>query len=483
MEHNEERIDGLFRERLTNYEQKPDDQVWKKIAEKLGPVRQKNLTYFVIRIAAGMTLLFSLGLGYYLLNRQGKENLPSMIGLQSTDKLAKDSLLRQKNKKSHPNQPERKKSENSDRLQPVRRVYKGPQTIILDGRNDKTFDHSSGFELVGQEDRAHAERESEILSLATGRELSLLPAQLPLRLDYARPARQSLPVSDSTFFLSGIENFPSEDQKMQGQHDWILGGEMAPLYSYRTISSDYLKSSIMNSMNKSESGLIAYAGGIRVAYAAGKRLSVQSGIYYSRYGQEKGSVESYTANFDDNLKDPSATKYLSISNSTGTIEAGLNDKSQYTKVISNSTGSPADFSFSTGFPGINSGNVIQTSESDLSATQYFDYLELPLTVKYKIVNRKFGFSLLGGMVTNFLVNNGINLNKNGSTQYIGKTSDINKVNYLGSVGLGFEYPVMKNVAFSIEPRFRYYLNPIDQSSQISVHPYSFGIFAGISYGF
>ena len=482
MEHNKERIDDLFRERLINYEQKPDDQVWKRIADRLRPVRQKNLTYFIIRIAAGMTLLFSLGFGYFLLSRQVKENLPSVISLQSTDKLAKDTLSRQKAKKSQPHQPERKKSEKSDRLQPVRKVYKGPEIITGSGSNKKTLARSSGLELSREGYRVHPEKESEIFSLAYGRQLSLLPSQLPLRLDYARPSHQSR-LSESGLLSPEMENFPPGDQEKQGHHEWILGGEVAPLYSYRTIASDYLNSSIMNSMNKSENGLLAYAGGIRIAYGAGKRLSVQSGLYYSRYGQEKSGLEAYTTNLNEALTDRSSPTYISILNSTGNIDAGLNDKSQYTKVVSNSTGSPADFSFGTGFPGINSSNVIPTNESDLSATQYFDYLELPLTVKYKIINRKFGFSLLGGLVTNFLVNNGIDLNKNGNKQFIGKTSDINKVNYLGSVGLGFEYPVLRNVAFSIEPRFRYYLNSIDQSSQINVHPYSFGIFAGISYGF
>jgi hypothetical protein len=481
MEHNAERIDDLFRERLTNYEQKPDDQVWKRIADRLRPGRQRNLTYFIIRIAAGMTLLFSLGLGYFLLNRQGEASLPSVISLQSTDKLAKDTLSHQKTKKSQPNQPERKKSEKSDRLQPVRKVYKGPEIITLNAGNEKSGD-LSGIEMSRKGDLEHPAQEPAIYSLTGGRQLSLLPSQLPLQLDYAEPARQSVPVPESGLLPSEMENFSSEDQEKKNHHEWLLGGEVAPLYSYRTISSDYLNSSIMNSMNKSENGLLAYAGGIRIAYGAGKRLSVQSGLYYSRYGQEKSGVEAYTANLNEALGDRSTT-YISILNSTGNIDAGLNDKSQDTKVVSNSTGSPANFYFGTGFPGINSGNVTPTNEGDLSATQYFDYLELPLTVKYKIIDRKFGFSLLGGLVTNFLMNNGIDLYKNGSTHSIGKTSDINKVNYLGSVGLGFEYPVVRNVAFSIEPRFRYYLNPIDQSSQISVHPYSFGIFAGISYGF
>ncbi len=74
---------------------------------------------------------------------------------------------------------------------------------------------------------------------------------------------------------------------------WILGGEVAPLYSYRKINADNKQSDMVKSFNKSENGILAYAGGVRVAYSTGRRFSVQSGIYYSRYGQEKNQVETY----------------------------------------------------------------------------------------------------------------------------------------------------------------------------------------------
>jgi hypothetical protein len=482
MEENKDNIDRLFRERLTNFEQKPDDAVWEKISYRIGPVRQRGLIYLLIRIAAGMTLLFSLGLGYYLINSHVDQNLPSTLTFRPADKAAKDTVIRQKARKSHPNQPERKKTEKSDRLQPVRKIYKGPGMNSLESQEEGTDPHSQGQGTNRQESLAIPHREPQVLTALYGRELYVLPGLLPLDLQYRNPAGGSEPVPEPGLLLSDLQDFPPENNETRDQHEWVLGGEVAPLYSYRrTVPSNYMSSSMVDALNKSESGLLAYAGGIRIAYTAGKRFSVQSGVYYSRYGQEKGSLEAYTTDFNSQLTDRSTATYLSIPNSTGTIEAITKDKSEFTKVFSNSKGVAADVNFNTGFPGINTSNIVPVTESDLSATQYFDYLELPLTVKYKIINRKFGFSVLGGMVTNFLVNNGVNLHQNGKTQAIAKTSDINKVNYLGSVGLGFEYPVIKNVAFSLEPRFRYYINPIDQSS--SVHPYSFGIFAGISYGF
>ncbi len=167
--------------------------------------------------------------------------------------------------------------------------------------------------------------------------------------------------------------------------------------------------------------------------------------------------------------------YLSIPNSTGTIQANNNSANRYQSVIASANGNKSDFVSTNGFPVLSS----QFTEGEVTAIQYFDYLELPVTVKYKIIDRKLSFSFLGGLITNFLVNNGVQIKQNGNTESFGTTRDINKVNYQGSVGLGFDYPLMDRLAISLEPRFRYYLNPIDQ--RFNVHPYSFGLFAGISY--
>ncbi len=79
----------------------------------------------------------------------------------------------------------------------------------------------------------------------------------------------------------------------------------------------------------------------------------------------------------------------------------------YASVISSPTGNKSDF-LSYGFTAISNDNIPFT-EGDVTAVQYFDYLELPVTVKYKIIDRKLSFSFLGGVITNFLVNNGVQI--------------------------------------------------------------------------
>jgi hypothetical protein len=305
-------------------------------------------------------------------------------------------------------------------------------------------------------------------------EASLFPVPVPQRLGYHRLSKEEMQEQTDALLADNKDEGTGEEKK---DSRWMLGSEVAPLYSYRKIESGYLDKSAVQTMNNSEQGLMAYAGGLRVGYSAGRRLSVQSGLYYSRVGQEKNNGDAVSM---DQIAyvDKANVTYLSIPNSTGTIHANDNNSNRYESVISTTNSNKSDFFNPNGFPVLSSGTT-QITEGDITAIQYFDYLELPVTVKYKIIDRKLSFSFLGGLITNFLVNNGVQLKQNGNSESFGTTRDINKVNYQGSVGLGLDYPLMDRLYISLEPRFRYYLNPIDQ--RFNVHPYSFGLFAGISF--
>ncbi len=462
MDNNKERTDQFFRERLSVYEEMPADQVWDKIASRLEVEKRKKLVYLFLRIAAGMTLLFSLGLGYHLINKSGHQNAGALV---SKPPASEKSVIIPSNREKASNKSDNQSLIATDK--PVKNENKSRQTndihTSLLSNNHTQLPKTS-----------HPDTKTPALTSMSMHEPSLFMVPAPHRLGYRRLSQEEMQEQTAALTADNSENNTDENEK---DNRWMLGSEIAPLYSYRKIESDYLGKSAIQDMNNSEQGVIAYAGGLRVGYSAGRRLSVQSGLYYSRYGQEKNNGEAVSMDQIAYLDKPNVT-YLSIPNSTGTIQEGGSNSSRYENVIATPTGNKDYFYSNNGFPAI-STDKIQITEGGITAVQYFDYLELPVTVKYKIVDRKLSFSFLGGLITNFLVNNSVQLKQNGNTETFGTTRDINKVNYQGSVGLGLDYPVMERMAISLEPRFRYYLNPIDQ--RFNVHPYSFGIFAGFSY--
>ena len=170
---------------------------------------------------------------------------------------------------------------------------------------------------------------------------------------------------------------------------------------------------------------------------------------------------------------------LSFLNSTGDILIDQASALYYNIGLPNDVARAETYSITLNDAGFIAG--LSNIDKDATIIQNFDYLEVPLVLKYKIVDRKFDFSISGGVITNILVGNEVKFHQDGTDTKIGKTENIRQVNYIGSVGLGLDYPVGTELAISIEPRFRYYMNAIDRSSKLDVHPYSFGLFAGISY--
>jgi hypothetical protein len=82
-----------------------------------------------------------------------------------------------------------------------------------------------------------------------------------------------------------------------------------------------------------------------------------------------------------------------------------------------------------------------------------------------------------------LVNNTVYTTIDGSKYFIGKTEGLNPLTLSSSLGMGMEYNLSTKLSLNVEPTFRYYLNPFNVTTGSFIHPYSFGIFSGVSYKF
>jgi hypothetical protein len=60
---------------------------------------------------------------------------------------------------------------------------------------------------------------------------------------------------------------------------------------------------------------------------------------------------------------------------------------------------------------------------------------------------------------------------------------LNPLTLSSSLGMGMEYNISGKLSLNLEPTFRYYLNPFSVTTGSFIHPYSFGIFSGVSYKF
>ncbi len=486
MEKIDNNTDRFFRDRLWNFEQSPPDTAWDSISAKLESRKKKRTLLVFFRIAAGMALLISSAIGIYYVGIKDKS---SGTGDLRITEVLNDAGNNEFNKQD---------------AEPVASVEK--HSVAVAGKSGRTGGdnnavtrqtENSGIEQTGSQ--PVNERENQPIE-SQNEQLPLYPDQPIDQIDTGPEIiteRQENLMASGDSIRSRTGDLPAmakvtpeqakaellavndvSEAKPEKPRRWIIGSEIAPLYSNRNIRSDGDYSSAISSMNSSETGVLAYAGGVRVAVDAGKRLTVQSGIYYSRYGQQINDVKAITG-----YRENEGNKFIAASNSTGSIEGVISARLEAGSNFNSLDNSVAFIEINRGVTYSELKPLVEGDEENIQLRQYFDYFELPLILRYKVIDRKMDLSFSGGLITNLMVGNTVSLIADGDSRNIGETTEVNQINYLGSFGLGVEMPISGNFSFSIEPRFRYYINSIDQTGIISVHPYSFGFFAGVNYRF
>ena len=251
---------------------------------------------------------------------------------------------------------------------------------------------------------------------------------------------------------------------------WSIAAMASPTYySQFNSGSDAYSKQLM----ESEQPIVSYSGGFAFAYKISKRISIQSGLYYSSLGQKLDGINSF-AGFKqfDNTK---GGNNFEVSTTSGTVQANNPDvflsSNTSNRVVTPFTSEVFDPNKAS-LPFINS-----------SLTQNFSYLELPVMVKYKIIDKTIGINLIGGLSYSLLVHNSVYTTIDGSKYPIGDTKGLNPLTLSSSLGMGMEYNLSEKLSLNLEPTFRYYLNPFNVNITSSVHPYSFGIFSGVTYRF
>jgi len=265
--------------------------------------------------------------------------------------------------------------------------------------------------------------------------------------------------------------YPILEEESSRDPRWTVGAAVSPLYSYRDAEAAALPS------NPGESGLLSYSTGVHVSYRRNSRLAFETGIYYNKTGVAIGAPEIKIFNRSQDYMAAGAfageIEITAINNSVGNIVAYSGDIYMNGYKVNAENGPDAFANVVT--------DAVQASESGIQ--QHLDYLELPFNLRYSVIERTIELQLVGGISTNFLIDNYVTIEGASGQEKIGYLSNVNTVNLSGNAGLGMIYHMGKRFSFLLEPRFRYYLNSVNDSSLPSTRPYSLGLYTGLSYTF
>ena len=125
--------------------------------------------------------------------------------------------------------------------------------------------------------------------------------------------------------------------------------------------------------------------------------------------------------------------------------------------------------------------AIQTKEEGL-LNQKTGYLEIPVEVSYKLLDRKFGIQFITGFSSLFLNQNQVSIVSSGLTTVVGEANNLNQVHFSTNIGLGFKYSFWKSFEANFEPTFKYQINAYNANSG-GFNPYFIGLYSGISFKF
>jgi hypothetical protein len=433
-------IDLLFRNGLKDFEVLPPADVWNDISASNNK-KERPLMFF--RIAAVAVVLMSVGFFTYRLGRETNAVPGSVLAFNV--------------KKAAPvisNEKTVKKTATPKVITNISSSLSSPSSIS----SDKTeYMHPISVEEkpvnIGSVIPLAAEKNLTLTKTESGEKSFLNP--------FNSSGSKILNVR-----YADLQYMP--DDKLMDR--WSIAAMASPTYySQFSTGNDAFSKQLM----ESEQPLVSYSGGVAFSYKISKRFTIQSGLYYSSLGQKMEGINSF-AGFKqfDNTK---GGNNFEVPTTSGTITASNPD------VFLNSNASNRVVTPFT-------SNVFDPNKASLpfinsSLTQSFSYLELPVIVKYKIIDKTIGINIIGGLAYNLLVHNSVYTTIDGGKYPIGDTKGLNPLTLSSSLGMGMEYNLSEKLSLNLEPTFRYYLNPFSVNTTSFVHPYSFGIFSGVSYKF
>ncbi len=422
-------IDIVFRNGLKDYEVLPPSEAW----DKIKPVIQKRQRPLIIfRAAAIIAVALSLSFLAYRWSKEFSAGQEENVQAQNTESATPFSSF--------------------DEVSPGAVESRGSPVLL----SDASFP-ASHSDIIYPSENDLIVQNIENLSVS-----DVLPSREPSLSGNSENSLISNPVITS--LETGKSDLPLEPGNitLSKPGRWSISALISPSYHNRMSEGN---NEIMAQMMASEQPIISYSGGVALAYRINKRFSVQSGLYFSSIGQELSGISSYSGfgKFNNTKSD------FSLITASGTIYTDNTD------IFLNDNGSLKNESFDPvkeGLPFI-----------DNSLRQTFNYLEMPVVVRYKVVDKTLDFNIIGGFSSNVLVSNNVSAGSSGNKTNIGGTDGLNKLTFSSSLGMGMEYNLSRNLSLNLEPTVRYYLNPFGAIPGMNIHPYSFGVFSGLSYRF
>ncbi|WP_439152121.1 hypothetical protein [Winogradskyella sp.] len=250
-----------------------------------------------------------------------------------------------------------------------------------------------------------------------------------------------------------VENTIEKEDK---QNRWSIAPNVAPVYFGSLGEGSPINDQfVMNS----KSGDINMSYGIAGSYAVSKRLKVRAGINRVNLNHVTTNVVAFTGT--EALMRGESTHMSNVKYKNHNYTVSFMDAKKYKS--------------------ISKAEIINTKIAG-EIDQRFGFIEVPLELEYRLLDKKLGINVIGGFSTFFLSNNEIYADIDGISTLIGEANNINSTSFSANFGLGLDYSLSKQWNINLEPQFKYQLNTFNNTSG-NFRPFFIGVYTGLSFKF
>ncbi|NOR75430.1 MAG: hypothetical protein GQ525_09765 [Draconibacterium sp.] len=463
--------DKLMREKLSDFSVQPPSHIWDNVQGELVMQQKSKRMVYLRRISAAAVVLLAFIAGWYL-NSSSEIEIPLAAEQQVVNiENSKENIVFQKEKNMSAElaiveeaQNDNKQTENSNK-----NIQNRDNSLVA--VTSKTKENSKTISTNSNNDRV----EMELLASLNFTFENELPEML-LAVKSIPATEYSLTETDKFLIASNAKYVESKSNLETG---WKVGLGITPGYSSYVVNHSESYSQNMTYSDESGNGNIG--GGFSVQYKTSKKLRVESGVYYAQNGQTSQNTVQIAAN-----RETSGYAMLSAERDVFTNAVSVSSNGNMA-MNSNAgviilRGTPKGAEINSELEAINQdfSNSIVT---DGEFSQVFDFVEIPLYLRYRVLDSKFGIELIGGVNAGVVVGNNAYIDNSYGLQNIGETENISMVNLSGTVGVGLNYNLGKHISMAVEPRFNYYFNSINDNPEVDFRPYRIGVFTGLYYEF
>lgn len=247
----------------------------------------------------------------------------------------------------------------------------------------------------------------------------------------------------------------NEDEKEEKRSKWAISTNASPVY-FNSLAQGSSIDQQFDSNSKNYATTLSL--GIAGSYVINNKLSLKTGVNNINISYNTNDVlfDARINTVENNIptisRNPEASNMV-FSSKVGNVETLSGDVENV--IIENNVG---------------------------ALQQNISYIEVPLELSYKLLDKKFGIEVIGGMSTLFLNQNNISLLANGIEMEVGRANNLNSIHFSSNVGLGFKYSFWKSFNANFQPMFKYQINTFSENSG-NFKPYFIGLYTGISFSF